>query len=156
MTASVFQERSPTFKELRNSLRTKKKRFACSRCKQAVALAHPTCERCKQAMDADGDKFLDYVSVSRLRENPHYEGLYVFNLSLGPVLINGMTYSPASGSIRFPKCVMGYRTVRPVTAFGTFLKPLRAKLDQEIAKLEHSDNDADEVEVDSAQDQVAA
>jgi hypothetical protein len=132
-------------------MRVKKQQFTqftCTNCKQSVRLAHPICGRCQQAMDAKGDKFFDYVSISKLRRSPKYdEGedrrYYVCNLSLGGFLINGVTYNASKGSVMLPKCEMNRRITRPVKAFGATMTRVRALLDQAIAGMEGDDQELD-------------
>lgn len=90
---------------------------------------------------------MDYVSIHRLRLHEHYEDFYIFNLSVGPVSIKGLTYNRSSGSIRFPKCLMNGYAVHPVSAFGAFINDLRIKLDQAIAKLDSEERTREEYEL---------
>lgn len=98
-------------------------------------------------MDIEGNRFMDFVSIHQLRKRERYEDFYIFNLSVGPVSIKGLTYTQSSGSIRFPKCLMNGYEVRPVHAFGTFVNELRVRLDQAISRLDSEGSTEEEYEL---------
>jgi hypothetical protein len=137
-------------------MKLKREQYRCNSCDISVLLAHPTCHKCGRQMDSKNDSsFMRYVTIHKLREHENYEDFYVFNLSIGPISIRGLTYNPESRSIRWPKCSMNGYKAQPIQSFGTFINDLRTKLDAEIANLRGHDEEFGADEDDSVQLQAA-
>ena len=101
-------------------------------------------------MDANGDKFFDYVKTHNLRRSPKYDEdgerrFYVFNLVIGQFRIYGMTYNASNGSVMFPSWPQNGRRSRYASAPGVAVNRVREIVDRAIEALEEIEvEDSDE------------
>jgi hypothetical protein len=84
----------------------------------------------------DKDMFFDHVKVANVFPKEPFQESYVFNLSVGAFLINGIRYNRKTGAIHFPKNVKGRHAV---TVFGTTVYVLQRLFDDHILALEAGD-----------------
>jgi hypothetical protein len=117
-----------------------KSSFKCRSCGLAVTIK-PTviyCPSCKKRMSAEGNHFFDHVKIVGLHKSTRaFELHYVFNLSVGGIIINGCTYKPSTSAVLMPTRRSDDRSgkQRIVKMFPATAKKIRLMLDEEIARL---------------------
>lgn len=95
-------------------------------------------------MRSDGDRFYDHVKVLGLKRSAKYDEdadkrFYVFTLSVGPILINGMTYNASNGSVMMPSREMRGGKVRIGRMQPSAAIKIRELVKQQIELLEDAE-----------------
>ena len=98
------------------------------------------CPDCHKPMEEEGYRFFDHLKIINLHpseraecedtESERISPYYVFNLSVGGIIINGCTYNPLRGAVLMPRGLP--RRSRMVKLFGATAKRIRSMLDKEI------------------------
>lgn len=115
----------------------------------AVKPAVVYCPECGTRMAEEGFHFFDHMRIINLHQSKSKRGVYenrgtgdwlpyyVFNLSIGGIIINGCTYKPLTGAVIMPSIGVTkdsgpYRKCRAVKLFPAVAKRIRCMLDEEI------------------------
>jgi hypothetical protein len=88
---------------------------------------------------------MDYVRIHKLRRSYQFDDeygkrYYVFALSIGGILINGMTYNASTRSMMFPSMRQDDRKLKYISAPGQLINMIREKVKQKIKEFEGEDD----------------
>jgi hypothetical protein len=101
------------------------------------------CPSCGEKMWEAGDRFFDHLKIVNLHESERREGYYLFNLSLGGIIVNGFTYNVEKRALLMPRG-FGRRT-RVVKAYGRFVERIRELVERQIKVPDEGDSFAEAV-----------
>lgn len=76
-------------------------------------------------------KFQQYIKINKLRENGNIEGMWFFNLIVGPFTVQMCSYKLYTGAVMFPQ---NFKRQRFFTCKGNFISSLRALIIAAIEK----------------------
>lgn len=95
------------------------------------------CPECTNPMRQLGDRFFDHLKIVDLHETENSEkGLFgdkqyfTFNLSIGGIIVNGVTYNLTKRSLMMPKGFPGKKRV--VTVYGNVAERIRRMVEDEL------------------------
>lgn len=114
-----------------------KREFACKNDHRVTVKSQVIyCPTCNEPMQQVGDRFFDHLKIVDLHESDKSEsGVYgnryfTFNLSIGGIIVNGVTYSRSKRSVMMPRDFT--RKKRAVRVYGTVAARIRAMVEAEL------------------------